>query len=728
MCVCQGGGGGHHHHHHRQLLLLLLLQEMTTATPLFTVSQHGNPTLSPLSHCLISTSLLLTTNDSLPSVPSCSRHFPGLSSQVFVFCSSHADKVESYLRGSGWMAAAGGDDDDEDEEGDDGDEDDSGLPSTGGSGQGASGMGGGGGGGGGGRRGHPVVHCISNRTCTSAGDALRELDNDGLIRSDPFVLVSGDVIANVDLATVIKEHEAARKKDKYRIMTSIFKRAAPDARSRPLSSDLVVALDASTQQLLMYDDGASSPDADVDVEDLFGEKGEKRSRVQLRYDLLDCHIDVCSPEVMIQIADNYDYADLRRDFMRNEVRNTELGYRLFARTVDDGYAARVNCPRTYNLICRDVLRRLTYPMVPDRQFQTVAPLLGALGAGAGTGAGAAVGTASATDDDDAAAASAAAADLHPLAQPSAYSFGRRCIYKEPGLALARSCTIGEGTAIGRGSAVGGGSRVSQSVVGRRCRIGQGATVRGSYLWADVVIEDGAIVEDSILCDGVVVKAGAVVQRGSILSYGVVVGAGFTVPPFTRLTRLTQQQASRSSVITIGAPGHDADVSSQLWDPAVVGEGGAGRQWNDADDDEDGDDDDWGDDPAAGGTAAGGSFGGMGGGDGAMASDVAQWEERAAAMAAAAGDGADDKWRALKPQWHAMGATEAEAARAARWSDWSTHPVLLGGRGGPAGGAEDSAATAEERFRRAAYKMVRDRMTELPPAPIDNIGLEVTCFK
>ena len=45
-------------------------------------------------------------------------------------------------------------------------------------------------------------------------DALRELDQTGLIRSDPFVLVSGDVITNIDLASVIKEHEAARKKDK----------------------------------------------------------------------------------------------------------------------------------------------------------------------------------------------------------------------------------------------------------------------------------------------------------------------------------------------------------------------------------------------------------------------------------------------------------------------------------------------------------------------------------
>ena len=114
--------------------------------------------------------------------------------EVFVFCSSHADKVEAYLRESGWLASdAGGD------------------------GEGGEGGGGDGGGAGGDRAarpGHPLVRVVKSKRCTSAGDALRELDREGHIRSDPFVLVSGDVITNIDLASVIKEHEAARKKDK----------------------------------------------------------------------------------------------------------------------------------------------------------------------------------------------------------------------------------------------------------------------------------------------------------------------------------------------------------------------------------------------------------------------------------------------------------------------------------------------------------------------------------
>ena len=38
----------------------------------------------------------------------------------------------------------------------------------------------------------------------------------------------------------------------------------------------------------------------------------------LRTDLLDCHVDICSPELMVQFSDNFDYQDIRRDFIQNE--------------------------------------------------------------------------------------------------------------------------------------------------------------------------------------------------------------------------------------------------------------------------------------------------------------------------------------------------------------------------------------------------------------------------
>lgn len=52
-----------------------------------------------------------------------------------------------------------------------------------------------------------------------------------------------------------------------------------------------------------------------------------------------------------------------------------------------------------------------------------------------------------------------------------------------------------------------------------------------------------VVESSIVCGGVVLRKGVRVERGSLLSFGVVVGQGVTVPPFSRICRPHPDAAS-----------------------------------------------------------------------------------------------------------------------------------------------------------------------------------------
>jgi translation initiation factor eIF-2B subunit epsilon len=66
-----------------------------------------------------------------------------------------------------------------------------------------------------------VVSIIAAKSVTSAGDALREIEGMGIIRSDPFVLVSGDVVSNMDLKSVVEQHKARRAEDKNNIMTVV---------------------------------------------------------------------------------------------------------------------------------------------------------------------------------------------------------------------------------------------------------------------------------------------------------------------------------------------------------------------------------------------------------------------------------------------------------------------------------------------------------------------------
>ena len=158
----------------------------------------------------------------------------------------------------------------------------------------------------------PNVRVVSYKLANSAGEALRELADTGIVQSDPFVLISGDVISNVRLAPIIQTH----KSDPGRMMTLLFRKTNPGNHLRSLDDELVVVNDAETKQLLLYQVTAGEEDEDEDGEisipvghlDLFRE----HPRVEIRKDLLDCHIDICSLQVLNTIKEEL-YEDLRFD-------------------------------------------------------------------------------------------------------------------------------------------------------------------------------------------------------------------------------------------------------------------------------------------------------------------------------------------------------------------------------------------------------------------------------
>jgi translation initiation factor eIF-2B subunit epsilon len=84
--------------------------------------------------------------------------------------------------------------------------------------------------------------------------------------------------------------------------------------------------------------------------------------------MMDCQIDICSPEVLVKFSDNFDYQDIRRDMIINEVTNYELGGHIYSWTIRGEYAARVHDPRTYHAVCEDIIRRWLFPIVPESNF------------------------------------------------------------------------------------------------------------------------------------------------------------------------------------------------------------------------------------------------------------------------------------------------------------------------------------------------------------------------
>lgn len=86
------------------------------------------------------------------------------------------------------------------------------------------------------------VRCIHSGSCASVGDALREIDKLAIINSDPFILITGDVISNMDLKKAISAHKERRKLDNDAIMTIVLKKVQTTSGINPILQDLVCAL------------------------------------------------------------------------------------------------------------------------------------------------------------------------------------------------------------------------------------------------------------------------------------------------------------------------------------------------------------------------------------------------------------------------------------------------------------------------------------------------------
>ncbi|KAL7688966.1 putative W2 domain, nucleotidyl transferase domain, MIF4G-like domain superfamily [Plasmopara halstedii] len=386
------------------------------------------------------------------------------------------------------------------------------------------------------------VKCISSPSCLTAGDALRELDRQQLVQSDPFILMSGDVVANVDLQSVIREHKQRKKMDSNSIMTSIFKELRPSCTTsvRPLDTELIVGIDAVTSQLVLYEDEPEHRSQRLAT--LFF---EDHAQIAVHSDFLDCYLDICSSEVLLKFAEDFDYQDLRRDFLHNEVQNYELGKKFFAKVVTQEFAARVMDPRTYAGVSRAILQRWVFPMVPDANY---------------------LGTSATTQ----------------------YVYLRGMRYKDTNVTLARTCDIQQECIIGTCTTIGEYSRVHKSVIGQKCVIGQNVVIDGSFLWSNVVVEDGAVITNAILCDNVIIKRGAVISEGCILSFGVVIGENFTLAPFTKVTKKiamidSNDFFSDDDEETVVNKKQVLDTTQMQWNVNEVGIGGSGRVWTLEDD-------------------------------------------------------------------------------------------------------------------------------------------------
>ncbi|KAI9824374.1 MAG: hypothetical protein M1819_000879 [Sarea resinae] len=399
---------------------------------------------------------------------------------IFVYCGAHTEQVEDYIRNSKWS-----------------------LPSS------------------------PFTKLeIIRSTSRSVGDAMRDLDNRDLITGD-FLVVSGDVVSNLPLEAALAKHRARRAADKNAIMTMILREAGAAHRTKAQGAEPVFIIDPAKERCLHYEEmhpGQSEHVVNIDPELL-----SSHAEIEIRRDLIDCRIDICTPDVLALWTDSFDYESPRKHFLYGVLKDYELnGKTIHTHVVSDHYAARVRNLQAYDAISKDIVSRWAYPLCPDSN----------------------------------------------LLRGQSYELQRGNIYKEEGVALARSCVVRRRTVIGHNTSIGDGSVVSNSIIGRRCQIGKNVKIDGSYIWDDAVVGDGSEVRQAIVANDAIVGKNCVLEPGALVSYAVRLADRLTVSGTRRLTRGKRKRGNE-----------DRQFEPSASDPSIVGESGEGHDYTDSEDSE-----------------------------------------------------------------------------------------------------------------------------------------------
>ncbi|XP_068197192.1 translation initiation factor eIF2B subunit epsilon [Antennarius striatus] len=379
-----------------------------------------------------------------------------------------------------------------------------------------------------------TVHIITSEMFLSLGDVLRDVEAKSLVRSD-FLLVHGDVVSNIDIGPALQEHRQRRKTDKnVSVMTMIFKEASPGHRSRCEEDDVIVATDSRSQRILHYQKTLGTKRLQFPM-NIFRSGSDE---FEIRHDLLDCHISICSPQVAELFHDNFDY-QTRDDFVRGILVNEEILHNQIHMHVTDGYGVRVSNLLMYDSVSSDLVRRWVYPLTPEANF---------------------------TDQ-----------------KGQSCTFSRHNVYRGSGVSLGHGSQMEENVLIGRDTSIGANCHISNSVIGSSCTIGDNVHLDHAYIWNDVHIASNVTISQSVVCDRVVVKEGVTLNRQCVLAYNVVIGPAVTLGGGTVVSMHHPEEEKEEEEDEFQSDdaevGHNNDRTRlKAFNPEEVGTEGRGHIW------------------------------------------------------------------------------------------------------------------------------------------------------
>ncbi|KAF4470844.1 translation initiation factor eif-2b subunit epsilon [Fusarium albosuccineum] len=359
--------------------------------------------------------------------------------EVYIYCGAHTDQVEDYVSRSRWSTAART------------------CPFS-------------------------VLQFVRVSDARSVGDVLRDMDKRSLVDGD-FILVHGDLVSNIMLDGALAAHRKRRETSAANIMTMVLRSGGQEEhRTKTNGITPIFVIDTKTQRCLHYDEmNPLTSDRYMALDPAVVD--ELSTEFEIRSDLIDAQIDICTPEVLALWSESFDYELARKNFLHGVLKDWELnGKMIYAEIFEDGYAARASNLQLYEAISRDVLDRWTYPFIPECN----------------------------------------------VVPKQTYERHLNGVVAEHGAFYANDAKISN-SIIGRDSNIGSGSKISNSIIGRDCKIGANVILEDCFIWNDATVEDGARISRSIVGDAVTVGKNSTIPAGSLISFGVQVGDDVALP-------------------------------------------------------------------------------------------------------------------------------------------------------------------------------------------------------
>ncbi|KJZ72433.1 hypothetical protein HIM_08236 [Hirsutella minnesotensis 3608] len=368
--------------------------------------------------------------------------------EVYIYCGAHTDQVEDYVARSRWSTSSRS------------------CPFS-------------------------VVQFVRVSDARSVGDVLRDMDKRSLVDGD-FILVHGDLVSNMMLGNALAAHRKRREDNAANIMTTVLRSGGVhEHRTKTNGITPVFVVDVQTQRILHYDEMNPLQDnryvaLDPAIPD------ELSTDFEVRSDLIDAQVDICTPEVLALWSESFDYELPRRNFLHGVLKDWELnGKMIYAEIVEEGYAARASNLQMYDSISRDVLGRWTFPLIPENN----------------------------------------------IGRDQAYHRHANGLVMETGATHAPDAYL-TNSIVGRDTAIGAACSISNSVIGKGCKIGANVVLQDCHLWDGAIIEDGARISHAILADSVIIGKGCVISEGTLVATRVRISDGIKLEKGTVLSAVS----------------------------------------------------------------------------------------------------------------------------------------------------------------------------------------------